>query len=466
MKPMLGLALWLAAGWMGPDAEVMAQSAPTNSVADSQLTTIDQALLLARQKHQPVFVDFSASWCHSCFAMRDHVLTGPQWEAEKKKFVLIESDADSDNGSAWMEKLKVPSLPTYLILNPDGSERARIIGEVPQAKFMQTLDVILAGQGSLEQRQARAAKGSMVDLAAVIEDYLGRFKVSEGLAWFRQLPAPVRQTAATNPLTAPGLSLLQMRELASEVDLATAQQKPLAGLISRCRRQADKALAYAHDRHRFAVVSSLASCVQSLPLAERRAVLARPLASLQPLLQQVFGRDAAKVDLLEYTTEMEWIYGVVQQPDRKKAVQDQAIATARRLLDDGRGGLDVRHNRSVAENLQIILDHAGENAARLKVLKLLAEAYPDEYYYLQEYGSALVAAGDASQGLPLLDRAVRLAPAEKQESLAWPRTKALMQLHRQKEAEAVVAAVLKAHPHPAPGPEAYQLQDLQSLLKH
>lgn len=84
MKPMLGLALWLAAGWMGPDAEVMAQSAPTNSVADSQLTTIDQALLLARQKHQPVFVDFSASWCHSCFAMRDHVLTGPQWEAEKK----------------------------------------------------------------------------------------------------------------------------------------------------------------------------------------------------------------------------------------------------------------------------------------------------------------------------------------------------------------------------------------------
>lgn len=101
----------------------------------------------------------------------------------------------------------------------------------------------------------------------------------------------------------------------------------------------------------------------------------------------------------------------------------------------------------------------------IQSLALGSVAAADEYYYLQEYGSALVAAGDAAQGLPLLDRAVRLAPAEKQESLAWPRTKALMQLHRQKEAEAVVAAVLKAHPHPAPGPEAYQLQDLQSLLK-
>ena len=351
MKPMLGLALWLAAGWMGPDAEVMAQSAAANSVASGQLTTIDQALALARQKHQPVFVDFSASWCHSCFAMRDHVLTGPQWEAEKKKFVLIESDADSDNGSAWMEKLNVPSLPTYLILNPDGSERARIIGEVPQVKFMQTLDVILAGQGSLEQRQARAAKGSMADLAAVLEDYLGRFKVSEGLAWFRQLPAPVRQAAATNPLTAPGLSLLQMRELASQVDVATAQQKPLAGLINRCRRQADQALTYAHDRHRFAVVSSLAWCVQTLPLAERRAVLAKPLASLQPLLKQIFGRDAAKVDLLEYTSDRERIYGVGQQPERKKAGQEQASATARRVLDDGNGGTKDKNNRSGAEKM-------------------------------------------------------------------------------------------------------------------
>jgi len=38
--------------------------------------TVDDALAQAKKAHQPVFLDFSAPWCYSCYFMATHVLNG------------------------------------------------------------------------------------------------------------------------------------------------------------------------------------------------------------------------------------------------------------------------------------------------------------------------------------------------------------------------------------------------------
>src|SRR5215475_12681934 len=105
--------------------------------------TVDAALAQAQREHVPVFVDFQAQWCYSCYYMATHVLNGPQWEKLGKRTRAIEVDADSPDGAAWMKKLAVKALPSYVVLKPDGSELGRITAEQPPEKFYPALERIL-----------------------------------------------------------------------------------------------------------------------------------------------------------------------------------------------------------------------------------------------------------------------------------------------------------------------------------
>ena len=89
--------------------------------ARTQPQTVDDALKLAANEHLPVFIDFQAQWCYSCYFMATHVLNGPQWEALEKRIVPIEVDADSPDGANWMKKLGIKALPNYVVLKADGS---------------------------------------------------------------------------------------------------------------------------------------------------------------------------------------------------------------------------------------------------------------------------------------------------------------------------------------------------------
>src|SRR5579859_6765295 len=64
--------------------------------------TIDEALKTSAEQHRPVLVDFQAVWCYSCYYMASHVLNGPEWDAVQRKAIVVEVDADSPDGLAWM----------------------------------------------------------------------------------------------------------------------------------------------------------------------------------------------------------------------------------------------------------------------------------------------------------------------------------------------------------------------------
>ncbi len=90
------------------------------------------------KQHRPLLLDFHAVWCYSCYYMASHVLTVADWAAVGRKSHRRRVDADSPEGQAWMDKLKISFLPSYVVLDEHGNELGRISAEQPRAEVLST----------------------------------------------------------------------------------------------------------------------------------------------------------------------------------------------------------------------------------------------------------------------------------------------------------------------------------------
>src|ERR1041385_7276415 len=93
------------------------------------------ALDKAQKAHSPVFVEFHAPWCYSCYFMASHVQTGPEWEKVEREMVVVGFDVDSPEGAQVKQQLRIKSLPSYVILDSHGGELGRILAEQTRADF-------------------------------------------------------------------------------------------------------------------------------------------------------------------------------------------------------------------------------------------------------------------------------------------------------------------------------------------
>src|SRR5260221_4314153 len=96
---------------------------------------VEHAQALARTRHTPVLVDFHAPWCYSCYYMKKNVLNGAQWQRAQRETTVVELDADSPEGARRMAQWRVKAMPTYLLLNAQGQELGRILGEQTRGEF-------------------------------------------------------------------------------------------------------------------------------------------------------------------------------------------------------------------------------------------------------------------------------------------------------------------------------------------
>lgn len=406
--------------------------------AETAFTNIDQGLKTAQAKQEPVFVDFSAAWCHSCHAMDAKVLNGPEWVTEQAHFVLVRSDADSVNGSTWSKKLHIPALPTYVVLNPDGSERGRLTGEIPRAKFYLQLNGILSGQDAFTKLKQDAAHGSVEAAAKVLRAYDERDQQKEGLGWFAALPSAVRKAVQGNPDAATRLAVVQanaeMRQ-AYYVDPRKQSATKRARLAKDCRTHAQQALRGKLDLgEHFDVAGTLLACAHELPVAQQKALAAKELPDLKLLYDKEIP-SAGSGDLRDATYILAGYYKTLGGSAAEKATYQHTIAIASEALDDGHGGFDVKRDEAMAEVLDEFLDRRSVNPdKRTELLKDLMAAYPDNFFYRAEYGKDLLKRGKAAEALPYLEHAAATASDEDKLGIAFARAKALIALHRRPEA--------------------------------
>lgn len=404
--------------------------------AETSFTNIDQALKVAQAKQLPVFVDFSATWCHDCHAMDAKVLNGPEWNAEQSHFVLVRSDADSVNGKAWMDKLKIPALPTYVVLNPDGSERGTLMGFIPRAKFYPELDRILSGQDALTKLKQDAAHGSVEATVKVLRAYDDHDQQQDGLAWYAKLPAATRKAVAGDAKAAVELAIVQADAESRKAWFSQPRLPPAgrARLTKECRAHALEAMRgpIELDDH-FKMAGTLLGCANELPKSQQKAIAAAQLPSLKALYDREIP-SAESGTLRDATYTLAYYYKVMGDVADENATYQRAIALGNKALGDGHGGFDVKRDPGMADVLSEFLDRRGHEAEYVALEKALVDAYPENYSYESFYGKALLKQGKAAEALPYLQHAARGSEGtEDHLTITYSLAKALIALNRRPE---------------------------------
>jgi thiol-disulfide isomerase/thioredoxin len=374
-----------------------------------------------------VLIDFQAVWCYSCYYMASHVLNGPQWKAVEDKAIFVEADADSPEGQQWMQKLKVTFLPSYVVLNEQGTELGRILAEQPRQKFFPKINAILASGNTLDSLKTKANGGSIEAAATVLDAYQARAEGDAGLAWYATLPPAVRKEAAGNTKVTLGLErldLLKAKAANNDPGVIAGTEKVLAGDIG-CDRPY--------------VLDDLLEASEKLPDAQRRALLATQRKSLDAYLTtNIFVATPACADQRSAVLTSANLDAALGNHTAEAAVLDRAIDLTQRRL-----GNDLASDRNLADNLRVYLARAKRTAELDAYQRKLIVAYPDDYVYAYRYGRSLVDAGNPEQALPWLEKAATKAYGANRLTVASVQVKALRALHRQTDADKVVTDVLK-----------------------
>ncbi|PTR35144.1 thioredoxin-like protein [Luteibacter sp. OK325] len=390
--------------------------------------SLDAALAQGKREHKPVLVDFQAVWCYSCYYMASHVLNGKEWDDLGKKIVFYEADADKPADKAWMNKLNVHFLPTYVAIGPDGEELGRILAEQPREKFYPEVASLLSGDSRLSHQKDEAVKGSLASVADVLDTYQLRYQGKEGMAWFDTLPAMVRNVSDKDKrvaLVKQKLLLLEAKADKNDKGIADAATKVLAGNIG-CDRPY--------------VLDDLIESTSAQPPATRQ-----PSLSLQKpayddyLATQIFTALPACADQRSAVLTAADLDAALGDSAGEQAVLRKAINLSREKLHG-----DLKSDRNLADNLRVYLVRAKAGDELDTLEKQLIAAYPDDYVYNYRYGRRLVESGKFEQGLPYLETAAKKAYGANTISVATYRVKALHALNRDAEARKLVTATVAA----------------------
>lgn len=114
----------------------------------------------AKRENKRVLIDFWATWCHACMDMNKSTLLDTRTgNLLNYSFVNYSVDIDHDpDGKDLIKKYNVMAFPTYLILNPDGTEFNRLTGSASVKAFAKRLVDALFGQEDYYVKSLRIQK--------------------------------------------------------------------------------------------------------------------------------------------------------------------------------------------------------------------------------------------------------------------------------------------------------------------
>ena len=120
---------------------IMEMSTNPKYVTKFQYLTLQDAFDKAAKEGKRVFINCHTENCGPCRMMEKNIFPSKECgDYLNSNFVCISKDIEKGEGDIIKDRYKIDIYPTYLILNPDGTEVCKIIGAVSDAnKFVNKL---------------------------------------------------------------------------------------------------------------------------------------------------------------------------------------------------------------------------------------------------------------------------------------------------------------------------------------
>jgi len=126
---------------LGTAAVLQAPAAGSGAIAWHDY---DAGMNLSREGGLPVMMDFSTDWCSWCKEMDKDTWSDGRVINRSERFSCIKVDGD-DRGDL-VSKYKIDGYPTTVFLDPDGTEKHRVVGYLGPDDFIRDQDFAL-GKG-------------------------------------------------------------------------------------------------------------------------------------------------------------------------------------------------------------------------------------------------------------------------------------------------------------------------------
>lgn len=91
-------------------------------------STPDEVLVRARAEKRRVLLEFTATWCPSCRALEAEVLSTRDGAELAAGLLPLRLDFDAGSSRPYIERYVVLSLPTVIVLTPEGEQVGRVEG--------------------------------------------------------------------------------------------------------------------------------------------------------------------------------------------------------------------------------------------------------------------------------------------------------------------------------------------------
>ena len=345
-----------------------------------------------------VLLDFGAVWCPPCNQMAVEVLHADPRPEALEPFHLVVLDADDPRSFALKDRYAVQGYPTVVLVEPDGTELARLEGYPGQPEMLAWLE------------RGAALDGPEADLASTDPATMSPQQAAE-VAW------ALVQTRHED--VSPWLE--RAAEAASSVDfrLARVLTEPTVG---DAEWLAENAAGHAIDWV-YGSREALGEDPQGRA-AMRTALLAD--------LKGASGSDAS---------DLYYLLAEVSDPEDRPVLYGAAAATLRTVVGD-----DWDRNRGHLTWLATLTERSGDPDGALTLLGEAAERYEAEPTFHLTACRILLREERYEEALTWAEAGLTRSWGDNRIRMATHAAEALVALDRQEEAEALADSTLQALP--------------------